>query len=609
MRLGLRLMLIVIALACVCGSARANEGWRGWCEDGNQPALTSGLASTSLEQASYPQCVVTVLVHGGGLATIYSDNASPPTVLANPFTANTNGQWIFYAANGRYDVTMTSGSTQASVMPQAVTYSDILLCDPFVAGSVCNGSAGSTLVNWYLNGTLVGTQPGGDVIVGANQTITATNDSVNHIVHYTFNATGGGGSGCTLPGVDTGVLSEHPVGTCLNSLDWTWNDASSKQNMQAGLSNTLGTGNSLAFTLGNSNSSCTPSGVTCSNLMIFGHNNSVEGASGFTTDTLTSDQYIIGYSQTTGNVRTVFGIGHNNSFTGDALAGTGTGNYTDLYALGFNNLFRATGANTTLFNVVCLLRACNRSGTGVSADTGANIDDSFMVGITSSIVASGAGSNTSSIYSIGENNRSNSSLGSNTADIYQIGESEVVNSAGASSTLLGVVELGFTLSVNSLNGTGSSFIYQLGDNLTTAAFSGVTHIGQIGTTQSWTDCNHVWFMGENWGCSGKSNIVALGFNATTPELQVTAGHAALSAHLDQNATKNFAGTCNMAAGTTCTFTLLAAYSGTPICISAVQSATLTGGVSGCTVSGTTVTITAANSNSLTWGAILVGNPN
>jgi hypothetical protein len=29
----------------------------------------------------------------------------------------------------------------------------------------------------------------------------------------------------------------------------------------------------------------------------------------------------------------------------------------------------------------------------------------------------------------------------------------------------------------------------------------------------------------------------------------------------------------------------------------------------CSVSGTTVTITAASSNSLTWGAVLIGNPN
>jgi 3-deoxy-D-arabino-heptulosonate 7-phosphate (DAHP) synthase len=39
----------------------------------------------------------------------------------------------------------------------------------------------------------------------------------------------------------------------------------------------------------------------------------------------------------------------------------------------------------------------------------------------------------------------------------------------------------------------------------------------------------------------------------------------------------------------------------------VQSATVIAG--GCTVSGTTVTVRAASSNSSTWAALLFGNPN
>jgi len=104
------------------------------------------------------------------------------------------------------------------------------------------------------------------------------------------------------------------------------------------------------------------------------------------------------------------------------------------------------------------------------------------------------------------------------------------------------------------------------------------------------------------------SAMGIGFSAT-PEMHITAGHNAITGHIDQSATKNFAGTCAMSAGTSCTWTLLAAYSGTPVCIVTVQSATLTGGAAGCTVSGTTVTITAASSNSLTWGAVLIGNTN
>lgn len=81
----------------------------------------------------------------------------------------------------------------------------------------------------------------------------------------------------------------------------------------------------------------------------------------------------------------------------------------------------------------------------------------------------------------------------------------------------------------------------------------------------------------------------------------------LSGHLNQGVVKDFAGTCSMSSSTTCTITLVAAYSGTPGCVATVESATPL--YAGCTVSGTTVTITANSSNSSTWAAMLFGNPN
>jgi hypothetical protein len=83
--------------------------------------------------------------------------------------------------------------------------------------------------------------------------------------------------------------------------------------------------------------------------------------------------------------------------------------------------------------------------------------------------------------------------------------------------------------------------------------------------------------------------------------------AAVTGHLNQNATGNWAGTCTMSASTTCAITLTGAYTSTPGCIVTVQSATVIAG--GCTVSGTTVTVRAVSSNSLTWAAFLFGNPN
>jgi hypothetical protein len=82
---------------------------------------------------------------------------------------------------------------------------------------------------------------------------------------------------------------------------------------------------------------------------------------------------------------------------------------------------------------------------------------------------------------------------------------------------------------------------------------------------------------------------------------------AFQGHLNQIATGNWAGTCTMAAGTSCTITLTTSYTATPGCVVTVQSSTVIAG--GCTVSGATVTVTAASSNSSTWAAMLFGNPN
>lgn len=99
---------------------------QGAASQGGQTVSTSGLASTTKVLQSYPLCMVTVNIHGGGLATIYSDNSSTP--LANPFIASSTGYWDFYAANGRYDVTLSDNSGSGPAAP--VLISDILLDDP-----------------------------------------------------------------------------------------------------------------------------------------------------------------------------------------------------------------------------------------------------------------------------------------------------------------------------------------------------------------------------------------------------------------------------------------------------------------------------------------------
>ncbi len=73
-----------------------------------------------------PSATVAVYLAGTlSLASLFSDNLGTPTPLANPLTANpTTGYFGFYAADGRYDITISkAGATSYS-------WSDVLLNDP-----------------------------------------------------------------------------------------------------------------------------------------------------------------------------------------------------------------------------------------------------------------------------------------------------------------------------------------------------------------------------------------------------------------------------------------------------------------------------------------------
>ncbi len=89
---------------------------------------------------------ITVNVHGGGAATVYSDNGI--TILAQPFTPVQDitspqyGRFFFYAADGRYDINVSfSGKTY--------TDPDVLLQDPTTDLSA---SSGSSLIGFIPSG-------------------------------------------------------------------------------------------------------------------------------------------------------------------------------------------------------------------------------------------------------------------------------------------------------------------------------------------------------------------------------------------------------------------------------------------------------------------------
>ena len=128
---------LLLAFVMLGGSAFAQTvvGFNGQCSTGAQSVLTQNQTSkgtmpigggprslTSGVIASYPRCQVTVYLTGTiTLAPIFSDTVGTP--LLNPFTANTDGSWLFFAnPSAGYDIT-----TFGAGMPSPVTLTDVNL--------------------------------------------------------------------------------------------------------------------------------------------------------------------------------------------------------------------------------------------------------------------------------------------------------------------------------------------------------------------------------------------------------------------------------------------------------------------------------------------------
>lgn len=103
--------------------------------------------------APAPLSTVSVFDLGtANLSTIFSDNLATPTPLANPFLADADGFFFYYAANARYD---TQHSGTGIVTPY--TWGDKLLQDLiwvrearlglFLGGSLLNGLINATVVD------------------------------------------------------------------------------------------------------------------------------------------------------------------------------------------------------------------------------------------------------------------------------------------------------------------------------------------------------------------------------------------------------------------------------------------------------------------------------
>lgn len=118
---------------------------QGWVEQGGSEVVTDGRESTTLVQRSFPLATVTVFNAGTlVLSTIFSTEAGVP--LANPFVANTDGKWQFWADQGRYDIQFSGAGITA---PYTYFATDIVpstasLADPGANGIVVRTALGVT---------------------------------------------------------------------------------------------------------------------------------------------------------------------------------------------------------------------------------------------------------------------------------------------------------------------------------------------------------------------------------------------------------------------------------------------------------------------------------
>ncbi len=159
--------------------------------------------------------------------------------------------------------------------------------------------------------------------------------------------------------------------------------------------------------------------------------------------------------------------------------------------------------------------------------------------------------------------------------------------------------------ISTYTGGGAGLGAQTGVSIASTATGNVlrdtSFVGSYGTSYTFGGGTNGFVDGVSTvGTVNNPSVVVSGTGATFPAI-TSAGH------FNQAATADFAGSCAMSSSTSCTITLNAAFTGTPLCEVTAQGNTAIAGA--CSVSGTTVTITAGSSNSLTWGALLIGNPN
>jgi len=131
-----KLFWLVLLMVGLSGGAFAQtyQKIQGFCENGGSTVTTDGRTSTTKVQRSYPSCTITVYDTGTtNLASIASNSSGTPK--SNPFTADSDGYWSWFALAGEYDVKMSGGG-----LASPITRSGYWIVDGGGGGSGITGS-------------------------------------------------------------------------------------------------------------------------------------------------------------------------------------------------------------------------------------------------------------------------------------------------------------------------------------------------------------------------------------------------------------------------------------------------------------------------------------
>jgi hypothetical protein len=209
-------MKLTILSLLLAASAFARTPVSGFCTQGNQVVVTVNTPnSTTKVMRSYPFCTVTVTIYGGGAATLYSDNSG--TSLANPFTANANGSWSFFADANIYTVTL-SGAGISSPFSQNFTGSS------GTSGTVTVVSAGNLTNTAIVTGgglqTVQTPNTSATLNASGNMSLPGTIAVTGHTTFEGVTSTGATGTGAlvyaTSPALVTPALGTPASGVATN---------------------------------------------------------------------------------------------------------------------------------------------------------------------------------------------------------------------------------------------------------------------------------------------------------------------------------------------------------------------------------------------------------